>query len=66
VLIRDIVLMKLNAVGLRGARDLMPARFLVGWRAVWRWLDRVLDPERSYDESHLPGWTRSPLARPPI
>ena len=37
-LIRDIVLMKLNAVGLRGARDLMPSpRSPAAWRAAWRW-----------------------------
>ena len=37
VLIRDIVLMKLNAVGLRGARDLMPSEVSGAWRAGWRW-----------------------------
>ena len=36
-LISDIVLMKLNAVGLRGARDLMPAKFRVVWLGVSRW-----------------------------
>ena len=52
VLIRDIVLMKLNAVGLRGARDLMPsdlsggmARRIALARAI------ALDPELvMYDE----------------
>ena len=51
-LIRDIVLMKLNAVGLRGARDLMPsdlsggmARRIALARAI------ALDPELvMYDE----------------
>ena len=33
-LIRQIVLMKLEAVGLRGAADLMPQSFLGGWRVV--------------------------------
>ena len=32
--LRDLVLMKLNAVGLRGARDLMPRKFLVAWQDV--------------------------------
>eukprot|EP01041_Mallomonas_annulata_P015838 gene15838-33395_t len=33
-LVRDIVLMKLNAVGLRGARDLMPSELSVGLRGA--------------------------------
>ena len=52
VLIRDIVLMKLNAVGLRGARDLMPAE-ISGGMARRVALARViaLDPELIlYDE----------------
>ena len=35
-LVRDIVLMKLHAVGLRGARDLMPSRFPAAWPGAWR------------------------------
>ncbi len=51
-LIRDIVLMKLNAVGLRGARDLMPAQ-VSGGMARRAALARAiaLDPELiMYDE----------------
>jgi len=51
-LIRDIVLMKLNAVGLRGARDLMPAQ-ISGGTARRAALARAiaLDPELiMYDE----------------
>lgn len=33
-LIRQIVLMKLEAVGLRGAADLMPSELSGGWRVV--------------------------------
>jgi ABC-type taurine transport system ATPase subunit len=59
-LIRDIVLMKLNAVGLRGARDLMPSEVSGGmagasrWRAPSRWT-------RSWSctTNPSPGWTRS-------
>lgn len=36
-MIRDIVLMKLEAVGLRGARELMPAELSGGMAGVWRW-----------------------------
>ncbi len=40
-LIRDIVLMKLNAVGLRGARDLMPSQTCrAAWRGASRWRGR--------------------------
>ncbi len=39
-LIRDIVLMKLNAVGLRGARDLIRRRCRAAWRGAWRWRGR--------------------------
>ena len=51
-LIRDIVLMKLNAVGLRGARDLMPAEISGGMaRRVALARAIVLDPELiMYDE----------------
>ena len=51
-LIRDIVLMKLNAVGLRGARDLMPSQ-ISGGMALRVALARAiaLDPELiMYDE----------------
>ena len=51
-LIRDIVLMKLNAVGLRGARDLMPGEISGGMaRRVALARAIVLDPELiMYDE----------------
>lgn len=51
-LIRDIVLMKLNAVGLRGARDLMPSDLSGGMaRRVALARAIVLDPELiMYDE----------------
>ena len=51
-LIRDIVLMKLNAVGLRGARDLMPTEVSGGMaRRVALARAVVLDPELvMYDE----------------
>ena len=51
-LIRDIVLMKLNAVGLRGARDLMPSEISGGMaRRVALARAVVLDPELvMYDE----------------
>jgi len=51
-LIRDIVLMKLNAVGLRGARDLMPNEISGGMaRRVALARAIVLDPELiMYDE----------------
>ncbi len=51
-LIRDIVLMKLNAVGLRGARDLMPSEMSGGMaRRVALARAIVLDPELvMYDE----------------
>lgn len=51
-LIRDIVLMKLNAVGLRGARDLMPSSLSGGMaRRVALARAIVLDPELvMYDE----------------
>lgn len=51
-LLRDIVLMKLNAVGLRGARDLMPSQISGGMaRRVALARAIVLDPELiMYDE----------------
>jgi phospholipid/cholesterol/gamma-HCH transport system ATP-binding protein len=51
-LIRDIVLMKLNAVGLRGARDLMPSEVSGGMaRRVALARAIALDPELvMYDE----------------
>ncbi len=51
-LIRDIVLMKLNAVGLRGARDLMPAEVSGGMaRRIALARAIALDPELvMYDE----------------
>ena len=51
-LVRDIVLMKLNAVGLRGARDLMPSEISGGMaRRVAMARAMVLDPELiMYDE----------------
>ena len=51
-LVRDIVLMKLNAVGLRGARDLMPSDISGGMaRRVALARAMVLDPELiMYDE----------------
>jgi len=51
-LVRDIVLMKLNAVGLRGARDLMPSEISGGMaRRVALARAMVLDPELiMYDE----------------
>ena len=51
-LLRDVVLMKLNAVGLRGARDLMPSEISGGMaRRVALARAIVLDPELiMYDE----------------
>ena len=51
-LVRDIVLMKLNSVGLRGARDLMPSEISGGMaRRVAMARAMVLDPELiMYDE----------------
>jgi phospholipid/cholesterol/gamma-HCH transport system ATP-binding protein len=51
-MVRDIVLMKLQAVGLRGARDLMPSQISGGMaRRVALARAMVLDPElMMYDE----------------
>lgn len=51
-LVRDLVLMKLNAVGLRGARDLMPSEISGGMaRRVALARAMALDPELMlYDE----------------
>src|SRR5690606_40757832 len=51
-LVRDIVLMKLNAVGLRGARDLMPSQVSGGMaRRVALARAIALDPQLiMYDE----------------
>lgn len=38
-MIRDVVLMKLQAVGLRGAHNLMPSEHLVVWPVELRWLE---------------------------
>jgi phospholipid/cholesterol/gamma-HCH transport system ATP-binding protein len=52
ILIRDVVLMKLNAVGLRGARDLMPSEVSGGMaRRIALARAIALDPELvMYDE----------------
>jgi phospholipid/cholesterol/gamma-HCH transport system ATP-binding protein len=52
VMVRDIVLMKLQAVGLRGARDLLPSQISGGMaRRVALARAMVLDPElMMYDE----------------
>ena len=55
-LVRDIVLMKLNAVGLRGARVWRAAW---PWRAPWCWT-----PNSSCMTSLSPGWTPFRLAPP--
>jgi len=39
-MVRDLVLMKLQAVGLRGAARLRPGELSGGWRAGWRWRAR--------------------------
>ena len=36
-MLRDVVLMKLEAVGLRGAKSLMPAELSGGWQDEWPW-----------------------------
>jgi phospholipid/cholesterol/gamma-HCH transport system ATP-binding protein len=53
--IRDLVLMKLHAVGLRGASQLMPVVWLGAWRwqGQWRWIQCS-----SCMTSRLPGWIR--------
>ena len=57
-MVRDIVLMKLNAVGMRGAADLMPSALSAAWR---RWPWRLLRSTRSWSScttSPLPVSTR--------
>jgi phospholipid/cholesterol/gamma-HCH transport system ATP-binding protein len=58
-LVRDIVLMKLNAVGLRGARDLMPSEVSGGMaRRVALARAIALDPDWSCTTSRSPASTR--------
>ena len=56
-MIRDIVLMKLHAVGLRGARDLMPSELSGGMtRRIALARTIVLDPALvMYDEPFAAG-----------
>jgi phospholipid/cholesterol/gamma-HCH transport system ATP-binding protein len=64
-MIRDIVLMKLHAVGLRGARDLMPSQVSGGMaRRVALARAIALDLNSSCTTSPLPGWTRFRWALP--
>jgi phospholipid/cholesterol/gamma-HCH transport system ATP-binding protein len=57
-LIRDIVLMKLHAVGLRGARDLMPSQISGGMaRRVALARAIALDPNSSCTTSLSRAWT---------
>ena len=59
-LIRDIVLMKLHAVGLRGARDLMPAEISGGMgRRVALARAIALDPDLIMYDEPFSGLTRS-------
>lgn len=62
-MIRDVVLMKLQAVGLRGARDLMPSE-LSGGMARRAALARAiaLDPQLIMYDEPFTGRTRSPWA----
>ena len=62
-LIRHHVLMKLNAVGLRGARDLMPSQ-ISAWLGGSRWrVPSCSTPSSSCTTNPLPVWTRFPWAR---
>lgn len=50
-MVRDIVLMKLQAVGLRGARELMPSELSGGMAGAWPGRAIALDPDIvMYDE----------------
>ena len=61
-LVRDIVLMKLNAVGLRGARDLMPSEISGGMaRRVALARAIALDPELIMYDEPFPGLDRISL-----
>ena len=57
-MIRDIVLMKLNAVGLRGAAPCASARSRAAWRGASRWRARSRStPSSSSTTSPSPAWT---------
>ena len=63
-LIRDIVLMKLDAVGLRGARELLPSQISGGMaRRVALARAIALDPELIMYDEPFAGLTRFPWAR---
>ncbi len=63
-MVRDIVLMKLHAVGLRGARDLMPSQISGGMARGWRWPARLRwTRSSSCTTSPLRAWIPSHWAR---
>ena len=65
-MIRDIVLMKLNAVGLRGAARCASPRSRAAWRAASRWRARSRStPSSSCTTSRSPASTRSRWRSPP-